>query len=302
MKKLVVLFVTTILLLCILCSCTQQYKHYYPSPLWIENAESRVFTVKNTSDPSEKQVNECINLFNRLCDYYGITKAMPEIKITTPENLSVGIGAAAIYSKNCLYLTNTSHNATITHEMCHYLSDVGTHIGFEYYLDDTRSTGHYLTEGVTTYLSSKICPYVSEDNLSFYEFETHIARLLAVIYGEEQLRKDFFNADISNLRDDFNTALKNVYSSITVDGVKATPFDILSGTLDSFGFCLYEYDPYKSTVFIDSYDEALNFATSIEEMLLLYGKEKGKELEVRLEIESFLETCTIPANFQILFE
>ena len=299
MKKFIALLIAVFIMVpCTLCACTEKYSYFYPEPFWYNTVEDdESIELPEAKEPSEKQIETCTKVFKRLCDYYNIQKDLPNIKNTNLKNLkeTTGTEAAATYVDGCLYLLNTSNKAIIAHELCHYMSDSGKYVGFEYELNQYTLTGHYLTEGINTYLATQLYP---EDE-PFYEFENHVAKLIALTYGDKNLSSDFFKADVNGLRDDFNEAVKDTYSNLKLYGIKATPFDILCGSLDAYGFWLYVYDDSPGLNY-NRESEAFKYALSIEEMLLFYAKGKGKEDIVRAEIESFVETCTMPINFQIL--
>lgn len=253
------------------------------------------------SEGTDNQVEICSRIYDDLSSYYHVSKAFPTIRSMSREQVdellgSVNSGAfLALYDANALYLLSDAnlddvYFAVIAHELMHYIADTGDLHGFVYYINESPIL--FLDEGIATYFSAQRFPY--DDIFStLYEYETHVAHLLSIIYGEDRLLHDYLDNNIDNIRDDFNKAVKYVYKNIEDDNIVYTPFDIMAKTLDAYSFHFYEGNDA----------EAYIYARSIEEMLLFYGKTKGLEEEVKTAIKQFeLETPRHNYEFNLILD
>ena len=291
MKKLVALFLAAITLLSVVgCNNSETYQPDVPEfscihPMWMSNEET--LPTVETKNPSSETVRICKAIFDDLTKMYGIDKPLPELRLVTSKvNTNSLVYVPAIYQDNVLYfLIDDSHDALVAHELCHYLSDAGNgRVGFFHHVSGNNYTGHYLTEGITNHFSQKVCPFRLSDGLAIYSFETHIAKMLSIIYGEKYLEKDFFAANVENLRRDFNTALQDSYGRLVQD---CDVFDAFCGCIDAYTLnMLYAYNTLEPKALS-------NFqllAIGIEEMLLIYASKKGCFEEAYAEFRKFSET------------
>lgn len=296
-------------MLSLLCSCgANQPKYFYAVYSWsYAEALSSTYEVEG-KEPSKKQLEYITNIFSVLCDYYNVNKDLPEIEVLSQEQAKTlwgtteDGGCLALYDHGVLYLTEDSGEGVIAHELCHYLSDNSTYCGIDYAIDNIV-LGRYLNEGITNYFSTQKFQHV--EDYTVYEYETHIAKVLSIIFGEENLKNVFFNGDVSPLREDFNNSLKKYYgtSSVKDTNIKFEPFDVMVSCLDTY---TYAYMQAMTGAIYGNVDKelvalSLAEAQSVEEMLVFYAKEKGMEKEVQEEILSFLDNTITPFNFKELF-
>lgn len=258
--------------------------------------------------PSNELKERVENIFETLCKQYDLQKELPKIEVLTRAQAeefwgsTEDFGDLAQYNNGVLYLIEESHDGVIAHELCHYLSDNGK-LGGLFYQTDNVILGRYLNEGVTNYFSTKIFPH--NEYYTIYEYETHIARILSIAYGEENLKNAFFSGNPEELRVDINECLQKYYDVYSLNnvGIPMYAFEAMATSLDTFSkayaYTLQEFiagQDYREDMTL-----SLTEAQSVEEMLVFYAREKGAEEEVKEEIEQFLNTSVIPFNFKELF-
>lgn len=308
-KKILALAITVFTILSLLCSCNS-YKpqHFFPVYSFddVEAFES-VYEIEG-NEPSEEVRQHIQGIFSVLRDNYAIVeKELPTIKVLTEKQANELWGTTeeggcrALYDNGVLYLVDSNEEGVIAHELCHYLSD-NTSLGMYYQIDDIL-VGRYLNEGVTNYFSTQYFQY--DQYYVTYEFETHVAKLLSIIYGEDNLRNAFFSGDVSKLREDFNSVMEKYYGVCHVSDtdINLTPFDAMACCLDTYTYAYLEMMTCAMSGIINEDLKTLTLveAQTVEEMLVLYAKEKGVEKEVKKEILAFLDTTIIPFNFEKLF-
>lgn len=305
-RFLALIIVSTMLLL---CSCGVNKPQYFYTVYSFEYEEDLedVYEVDG-KEPSKKQLEYVTNIFSVLCEYYNVKKSLPKIEVLTQEQskslwgTTEDGGCLALYDEGVLYLTEDSKEGVIAHELCHYLSDNSKYCGTFYAIDDIV-VGRYLNEGITNYFSTQKFQHVEDYDV--YEYETHVAKVLSIIFGEENLKNVFFNGDVSNLREDFNNSLRKYYgiSSVNHTDIKFEPFDVMASCLDTYSYAYLQVMTGVMYGNVDHSLQALSLAEAqcVEEMLVFYAKEKGVEKEVKEEILYFLENTIIPFNFEKLF-
>ena len=273
---LIVLFFVAIcvILLCVTTGQPQlQYYGYRNPTIHLLNMFDSDDIGRDTKTPVDNYSKDFVlQVFEEISQMYGIEKNSPNIAHFHPHD-----NIESQYSDGCIYINFADYDnvedakPAIAHELIHYLTDNGLY-GFYYALDDTYLFGNTFNEGVTNYFSNKCAT-----NNTCYLYETHVASLIAICYGEDTLKKDFFSSDITKLRADFNRSLKKIYANQQFDGITITPFDMMTSMLNTYG---------------QSSDEQIrtNQMLAIEEMLLFYAREKGLESEVKKEISNFATT------------
>ena len=238
---------------------------------------------RDSTTPVKEQDRDFVfSVFEDISKLYGVEKSKPNIAHFHPHD-----NITSQYSKGCIYINFLSYaniedaRGVIAHELIHYLTDNGQFTGFRYTLDDTYILGQSLSEGVTTYFSTKYAPD------SAYPYETHVAKLVSICYGEERLKNDFFSTNVSNLRNDFNRSLKKHYPSQNYGSLTLTPFDLMTCCLNTYG---------------DSTDDSVQKSQmlAVEEMFLYYAKSKGYESEVKEEISNFATNNSLDFLIQLL--
>ena len=224
---------------------------------------------RDSTTPVKEQDRDFVfSVFEDISKLYDVEKNRPNIAHFHPHD-----NITSQYSKGCIYIDFLSYvniedaKGGIAHELIHYLTDNGQFTGFRYTLNDTYIFGQSLSEGVTNYFSTKYAPNPT------YQYETHVAKLVSICYGEEKLN-DFFSTNVSNLRNDFNNSLKKHYPNQTYDSLTLTPFDLMTSVLNTYS---------------DSTDDSVQETQmlAVEEMFLYYAKSKGYESEVKEEISNF---------------
>ena len=264
---------------------SKYYTYYNPSPFFYEAEEAEeTIEVPESSELNEEEKSKVNEIFAKLTKYYGIEKEMPEVRRVSKEVMNQG-GMSAIditgkydIKTGVIYVTSNFEEATVAHEMLHYISPNG----IKYKIEE-NGFAVYFNEGVTNYLSTRIYPF--PDGYAVYELETHQAQMLATAIGEDNLAKAYFSEDITGIRDDFNSTLQNFYANETVIGVELTPFDIYIGCIDAY-FMLMAFineDPETAIEYISLE------ADTIESMMLAYGVKKGKGEEQKKLISKLLQ-------------
>lgn len=308
-RRILALVVIVSTMFSLLCSCGANRPQYFYAVYSFNYAEelSGTYEVEG-KESSKKQLEYVTSIFSALCDYYNVNKDLPAIEVLSKEQAKTlwgtteDGGCLALYDHGVLYLTEDSGEGVIAHELCHYLSDNSTYSG-TFYAIDNIVLGRYLNEGITNYFSTQKFQHVKD--YSVYEYETHIAKVLSIIFGEENLKNVFFNGDVTPLREDFNNSLKKYYGTSSVDDtdIEFEPFDVMASCLDTYSYAYMQVMTGTMYGNVDKTLVALSLAEAqcVEEMLVFYAKEKGMEKEVKEEILSFLENTIIPFNFQKLF-
>ena len=274
---LIVLFSVAICII-MLCAVAGQ-----PNPQYIWNGNATIHQLdlsnlddigRDTETPLDSSTkNYALQVFEELSQMYGIEKSAPSIAYFHPhDHIDSQYYDGCIYINFMDYDTIEDSKSAIAHELIHYLTDNNGVFAFQYILGDTYLFGSAFNEGVTNYFSNK---YALNDEA--YLYETHVASLIAICYGEKALKNDFFSSDITKLRVDFNNSLKKIYANQQFDNVTVTPFDLMTSMLNTFG------ETSDNQV-------RINQMLAIEEMLLFYAKEKGCEDEVRTEVSNFVAT------------
>lgn len=264
---------------------SKYYTYYNPSPFFYEMDEAEeTIEVPESSNLNEEETSKVNEIFAKLTKYYGIEKEMPEIRRVSKAVMNQGntsaIDVTGKYDRvtGVIYVTRNFEEATVAHEMLHYLSGDG----FRYNIEGNEFAVHF-SEGVTNYLSTKLYPF--PDGYSVYELETHQAQMLATAIGEDNLAKAYFFEDITSIRDDFNSTLQNFYANETIIGVGLTPFDIYVGCIDAYSMFMTFIDEDPETVI-----EYISLeADTIESMMLVYGIKKGKGEELKKLISKLLQ-------------
>lgn len=282
MKKTNIACTCIILFVVAICVIMLWITSGYPQPQYFKNGYGTInqldlYDADDTGRDSKTPVDELyteytLQVFEEISQMYGLEKSAPNIGYFHPHGTIF-----SQYSKNCIYIDFMNYSniedakSAIAHELVHYLSDDNVLFGFDYALDDTYLFGHTFTEGVTNYFSTKYAPD------SCYQYETHVASLIAICYGEEALANDFFSSDVTKLKSDFDNSLKKYYRNQRLDSITLTPFDIMTSMLNTYG---------------QSHDDQIriNQMLAIDEMLLYYAKQKGCEITVKEEILKFATT------------
>lgn len=162
---------------------------------------------ESLKEASGNQINIGYEVFEKIAGKYNLSNTdMPAIKSLTNDDFksASSMNVMARYSpelKTVIIAKNFGEEGKsyLCHEYFHYLSDNkdDNSLGFEYLIDSNKETylvGHGLNEGVTNFFSTKV--YKHPEGTCIYEFETHIADMLSVAYGEEELWNYFINGDI----------------------------------------------------------------------------------------------------------
>lgn len=229
------------------------------------------------------------DIFAKVCEFAGFEKEMPVIVEVSKEVLAEMLHVtpedayAAFVRPNKIYVTSNPNNQQLTHEMLHYMSTDGKVVtrGLVYEKDGYEM-GRYLNEGVTDYFSFWICgisPLVEGP----YEYERYVAECLTTLVGMDEMKKAYFNADVSGLREMVNESLKDIYESqVDAYGVTLDQFDIFATSLSGYYRCL----AYGSE---DSVKLAIATMNSIEEMVVKMSQKLGMEDTIKAKQKDFLK-------------
>lgn len=299
MKKLTNLarIISILMVVMLLVGCTSKVEttekavnleYYNPIPLFFEiDAEAgKDSFAKLSSETSGEQKEMVLQVFQELCEEYHINKENPEVKTLTAESMSEINGSTSwmptgVYGgEKTIYLREGFSRKDISvgcHELCHYLSGDGV----KYFIGEKYVTGSALNEGFTNYFSTRLYPHPKMQ--SVYEFETFVASQFVAIVGEEVAEKMYFHGAISELRDDFNNSLKDIYPDEEVEDVISTPFDTLCGTMQAYSYSMSMVDENQEFV-----DYAMMCVDCIEEMILNYAEQKGEKTECQKMLGEFL--------------
>ena len=222
----------------------------------------------------------CEEIYYNVCEYYDIEKEKPNFFVAQEEHGSQTIVVNAycrgntIFVKEELFSTGDENaRATIAHEIVHYL-------GSMVYEEHECLFGNALNEGITNYLSTQV--YRFPEGTSVYEYETHCAKMIANAFGEEKLRKSYFNSNVQDLREDFNNALKGIYpkyESISVENVnkKITSFDVFTNNLDFYFLILKNLENQDGVSIAEKKSWLSSMMNCCEEELLVYNEQKGMD-------------------------
>lgn len=262
------------------------YSYYNPSPIFSEahNINDEDIDCNPKGEKlKEDQIQKVSKIFENITNYYGIEKEMPEIRVVTEEEMNSETGSINVTGKyfrdmNVIYIVEDFEEATVAHEMVHYLSGEGL-----IYVSNGMQFGRLFDEGVTNYLSTRIYEF-PEEGYCVYELETHQAEMLASIIGEDKLAEAYFSGDITILRDEFNATLRDIYENEIVEGVELTPFDVYVGCIDAYFMFLSNIE-YDTEVIIDYISME---ADTIESMMMMYGRQKGKESELKELVKNLI--------------
>lgn len=307
-KKILALAMVAILSLMFLTSCGKKEPEFFQKGYAYDTPSSYFTEVEQPTgvEPSEALQEKIENIFETLCTQYNIQKELPKIEVITKAQAKKFWGTTdeggdlGQYNDGVLYLIEDCHEGVIAHELCHYLSDNGE-LGGMHYQAGNIILGRYLDEGITNYFSTKLFPH--DEYYSIYEYETHVAKILAMIYGEENLQNAYFSGNPEELRNDINACIQEYYEVYHLNGTPMYAFEAMATSLDTYTMA-YLYAMQGPSVDEFYYEDlALSNveAQSVEEMLLFYAREKGVKKEVKKEIESYMNSTIFSFNFQELF-
>ena len=311
-KKILALAMVMFFAIFLLTSCGKNEPDFFCAGYSYTPAENFFTETKQPTgvEPSKELKERIESIFETLCNQYEIQKELPKIEVITKEQAKEFWGTdenggdLAQYNNGVIYLIEESNDGVIAHELCHYLSDNGKLGGF-FYQTENIVLGWYLNEGITNYFSTKYFPYHDEYYM-IYEYETHVAKILSIIYGEENMKNAFFSGDPEGLRNDMNACLEKYYEVYLLNdtGIPMYAFEAMATSLDTYTMAYaYAVDEFAagSQNYREDLELSLKEAQCVEEILLFYAREKGVENEVKEEIEKFLDSTIISFNFKELF-
>lgn len=286
---------------------TLDLKYYNPTFFlyeYKENEENK--RINDGTEPSKKQKEICNMVIDEVYKKYKITKERPKVMCMNDEffHITESLTGTAKYDKdsNCILIPESfdeNCKSYLAHEILHYVSDCCKEtIGLEYFVKDGRFLiGKALDEGICNYYSTKV--FNHPKGTCIYEYETHVASLLALTFGDEQFFNAYTTGDWKSIKDFFNDSLRGVYFEEYFENLKLTPFEILQITLDEYQFLLsfademindYGFEQWK-----DNFSMDIN---SMEEMLINVAKRVGKHEEAKKQTEKFIENCSGRIDFK----
>ncbi len=307
MKKLKLIIITVLLIFVVsfiavvIAEALDPRDYYIPCALVSPNTEdiseesySDDFLLAKSIEPSKDVLNKMHEIYNNLCDYYKLNKDEPRYRIISKKDLAKYYGSSSMeihglysYKYQTIFVSDdfsTNSIPVIAHEMLHYLSDNNdAMLGCKYEYQG-KCFGYSLSEGLTNYFSSKVYPY--PESSCVYEYETHIASLLAEAFGEEKLLSCYISSDITALKNDFNTTLSEIYTDEVVYGVRLSAFDVFVDNLEYYAILLNVIEEINPQMLF-------NLVNSEEETLLNYCQYKGKEKEFSELTKTFLLNETL---------
>lgn len=284
MKK-IILFALTISIAFSFFSCNTAYGENFIRNVYPEAAFT--FFANTSEDNDFQSACEITDIsilklyddsFTAVTEFFNVTAEQPPIKWYDNQNNCVG----AIYNHidGTIYINRSAllsdFETALVHEIVHYVA-ANHHSGIVYDLDvqgNTAVMGLKLNEGLTEYFAQKIKPFdYVKNKMDVYHFESHIAKALSAIVGEEKLKEIYINNSYQELKDLFNKHLDKSFS-IQQDDIKLDTFDFFCVQVDEY---FYEYDEFV---------KGLRMNSIIDELLII-GKGEGKEKEVKKIINEF---------------
>ena len=319
MKKIIsVLLVIVSLLSLVSCSKEESYgsstsentlKYYNPTFFLFEyESDNNAKKTNDGTEPSKEQIEICNNVIEKIFEKYKITKEYPKIKCMPDEFFEItgSLTGTAKYDKisKCILIPKSfdeSGKSYFAHEVLHYVSDFGQEtIGLEYFIKDGEKkylVGCSLNEGITNYFSTKVIKHPKDTCI--YEYETHAAAELAIVFGEDNLWKAYISGDWKSIKDFFNESVNGLYFEESYQNMKLTPFEIIQITLDEYQFLLAYADEMINDYGFEQWKENFSLdVNSMEEMLINSSKEVGKAEEAKKETEKFLKDCSGRIDFK----
>ena len=283
MKK--IIYLMLMLFVFLTCGCEEVKEsvepRYYHSFFWYNQKPNVDYIFNDAQDVSDEVYNLCSEIFYNLTRYYHLDKPMPSIKFVSSTFIEeTNISYDALYYSGTIFLQKDTDirkvKGTIAHEFCHYLADNGSREGLHipYDVADSSYLGAYLDEGVTNFLASKLY-----DTSEQYPLETHVAEMLEKVVGEEALANAYFSSNPESLAEDFNNSLRKFYYTDELE-----PYTVFMSALDFFSTNLYSASHRSESLVSDM----LSAIDTFEEMLLIYGHEKGVVEEQKIIIEKLL--------------
>lgn len=261
---------------------------FYPEIVKYEEPDVETVTI------TSKEQKRFEDIFEALSQGYGINKSSPNLRVISAESMYRGYGTIEVdafyteYADTITWVEGTlsEQESIAAHEVLHYLSDNGEFVGIRYNICG-YSAGSSLDEGITNLFSTQYFPH--QDGLCIYEFETEVAELFSIIYGEE-FEKIYFSSNVESLKEDFNKDVQDIYFGIDYEFYNGevaflTPFDILVGSLNAYtnSLMLIEQNPEEHIVVV------MSQVDMITEMMLYYAKANGKEKEVKKSLKEFVK-------------
>lgn len=309
MKKKVFSVITIFMVALFLGACvktTAKPDNYYRLPSYITKYKDS--DLSGLEEYAVLPTREQVDVFNHVLEVVSQFRTFDKEKLTLkvlPNDVFGGDGClqrTALYGGNgVIYIPESfdeSGKSFLCHEIYHYMSD-GDHVGIQTVVSNGRKeypACHALNEGITNYFSTKVIRH--PDGVSVYEYETHVAAELAVIFGEKKLWNVYSQGKTEALRNDFNAALSAIYPNEILDEIELTPFDVFSETLDVYMMYMDGFDriskEYGKEATIDEFSKLVN---SIEEMLYFYAVQKGKLHVAQEEMKNFLTNGSGIINF-----
>lgn len=239
---------------------------------------------------SSEQIQILVQTFEKMKNTYKIEKEMPRYVVLTEEEFSEKVSTEYlnkiacydIASQNIYIRDNFSiqDQAFIALEICKYVSAQKDSLGgFSYKVEgyENLTSGYAINNGLAKYFASKL--YDFPENKEIYNLEEHIAELFTIVWGDEELRKMYFSSDVDKIRADYNKTFNKICPT------EENSFDILNGYLDWYS------DLSKVELNKDKYSqEFIEIIHSIVKNILIYGEEKGVDVQMKESIKKLITT------------
>lgn len=307
-KKVSIVIIIAMLAMVLLTSCSNQkgasseVSYYNPIPYVrevVDNTDYNFYVHFEGRELNATEKQTFNQIYKKLAISYNSQKEMPLVQIVTQKELLDAYGNSSIIPrgvyvselKTLFVVEGAFENAiaVIAHEIMHYLSD-NSSLQSLCYEKDNLMYGLHFSEGVTNLLSTKYFPFSMDS--SVYEFETQVAKLFSIAYGEEELAQGYLSSNFEALKNDFNNALEGIYFEKEVKlefldphvTVNMSPYDLMVSCVDSYFLflsCVESPD--------DEFTEfAMSQVDTITEMLLHYGEVKGVREEMEKSLSDFI--------------
>jgi hypothetical protein len=282
-----------------------------PAPFDASEKEKYSLNFEGSKEPSKEQMEICNEVIEQVSQQYSFDKPKPKIRVLPNKkfNRTASIKGTAVYDsiQKIIFIPesfNSSGKSYFCHELFHYISDCNTSedlVGLEYFLKsdtDVYLFGSALNEGITNYFSTKVYNHPKKDCI--YEFETHVASLLALSFGEDALWEAYTTGNWKKVKDAFNEACKS-YPRDSFDTIRLTPFEQMEIALDEYQFLLYNIEDFVQNFSVEAFlDEFNHHVCSIDEMLLHYADMQNQKGKAKNKIKNFIIGSSERIDFSVL--
>ncbi len=285
MKKITALLLAVFSVLS-LAACGRNFEPKYDEvtyPLYEEVPEKEDTSFKEfASEPTDEVRKKVEETYFEICEFYKIDKPVPQIKVLDEDVFEriFSVEYEAFYhpETKTIYLheNKISSKWVIVHELLHYLSDNGEKRGFIYEAEANKERNNYFNEGATEYLTIKL---LGEKHFGPYDFQRLFAHQIALVVGEENFEKAYFTSDDSEVREFFNSSVKDFYKGVQYDSFYFDAWDEMACNCCAIWlFQLQQPLP----------EDFFNIIVRNEEEIIYMALKNDKGKEVKAELKELL--------------